>query len=138
MILKLRLLAAIDDFQTAFDWLREGGPKIGVDSHRLVLGQSFPLVLQKKVLTCVDVGGSSAGANLAAVLSLRLTRRKEPVLPRLVVLDSPALDDRFDLYPSMAADHPLAHYQCVSRSYPPILDTDLRNHPGSSTAPMRT
>jgi acetyl esterase len=65
--------AALDDCDTAWDWLRPASDELGIDSDRLALG------------------GDSAGGSLATGLALRVRDRREPPA-RLQLLVYPCLD----------------------------------------------
>lgn len=70
-----RFPAALDDCQAALNWLTDQADRLGVDRRRIA------------------VAGSSAGAGLAAAVTLRARDRGEP-LPRFQMLNHPILDDR--------------------------------------------
>jgi len=72
-----RFPAAVDDADTALQWVAEHGTEIGADPHRIA------------------VAGDSAGGNLAATVALRAAQRSRPQLRRQVLL-YPMLDPAQD------------------------------------------
>ncbi|GAA3853117.1 alpha/beta hydrolase [Saccharothrix violaceirubra] len=83
-----RFPAAVDDAHAAYLWVVESGDAIGVDTSR------------------VAVGGESAGANLAAVVSLRTRDLDEP-RPVFQLLASPVIapPSERQSYVDYAVDH---------------------------------
>jgi acetyl esterase/lipase len=71
-----RFPAALDDAVTAWQWLQRSAASLGVDQHRIA------------------VGGSSAGAGLAACMAQRLHDTGGAARPYAQWLFSPMLDDR--------------------------------------------
>lgn len=72
---EVRYPAPVEDCYAALKWLYGDAERLGIDRQRIA------------------VGGESAGAGLAAMLSI-LTRDRGEVPIRLQLLDSPMLDDR--------------------------------------------
>ncbi|MGK5732954.1 alpha/beta hydrolase [Streptomyces sp. URMC 124] len=70
-----RFPAALDDAYAVLEWAAEHAAELGVDPARIA------------------VGGHSAGANLAAALSLRARDEQGPAI-RFQLLNQPGLDDR--------------------------------------------
>lgn len=99
--------AGLDDVEAAWQWMQRMAPELGCDPDRLALG------------------GESAGANLAAALTIRLrdSGRKQPLFQLLV---HPATDLHFNLPSINQIDAPgLDHdflSQCVSMY---VGDADL-------------
>ncbi|WP_026119654.1 alpha/beta hydrolase [Nocardiopsis ganjiahuensis] len=67
--------AAMDDVYTVLNWAAENAAELGIDPDRIA------------------VGGHSAGANLAAAVSLRARDEQGPPI-RFQLLNEPSLDDR--------------------------------------------